>query len=246
MEFIPGCVRTIVVNGKHEIIESEDDDKSYKIMEEIYNCINQNNLIRFIELYPLIVYNSSITTHIYYNEWDYMTTPPTEIYYTYCNCNNELFKIHKHLYCRECNCKYGKKYMLLKHAYENEIGKQYKNDTLLNKKKVEKTKKKYESNILPSYISFQIRDLLSKYVLSNKNDIINFLETVDDIPVNYNYRQWIITTKYLWIFGHDYDYDLNENSQSIKNKYEIKYDYQEDTNEWVLVTSKKQKKKTKK
>jgi hypothetical protein len=106
-----------------------------------------------------------------------------ERYYSLCSCYkdeddwyNHLQEVHKHRYESECTCKTGKKYYLLRQAYE------------------EAAKKK--SGNLGCHYGWSIRELIQKYALceEDKTDIIRFMESHDDVPVDYTYQEYEVNT----------------------------------------------------
>ena len=109
----------------------------------IYDSIEENNLELFMELYPKFINDSMIVESITYGVWELMTTEPPKIFYTYCKCDHTLFKCMKNLYAHKCNCKFGKKYNLVRYAYEKEMEREYNKGILLNQKEIDKRKSKY-------------------------------------------------------------------------------------------------------
>ena len=89
---------------------------SSKIITNIYNAIDEDNIDEFYSLYNYYSTNKDI-----YNSFCFQNIDSIKInYYSLCSCKNKnLIKIDNNRYQALCNCENGKRYLALLECYKN-------------------------------------------------------------------------------------------------------------------------------
>ncbi len=149
----------ITIHETNEQVETENID--YQISKELYESILSNDIEQFQKVYSKYISNNDISCYfIYTNDPLYNKT---RTFYPLCTCANKtedhVVYVHKHCYQHKCNCTNGKRYSVLRNAYEIAFKKQY--------------------NIKLSLFTFYIKDMFEEFSRGDfvKNDIIHFIES---------------------------------------------------------------------
>ncbi len=146
-----------------------------KFIEQINKSIENDDFELFKSLYQEYISNDKIYNYFSFGD-QIASSAYDRSFYKLCTCldkykSEEYFcKIHRHLYILPCNCKNGKRYLILHEAYQNFIE---KND-----------KKNY-------HINYTIKDLIDDgYDLETFNDIfINYIKSDGEVDIEYD--EWI-------------------------------------------------------
>ncbi len=184
MAYHPGMTTVVFDSeGKGHIVEPEETE-NYSILKDIYEAVIQNNYDKFIKLYPKYLSDSSVEDYIHYT-FDHPPAYCDEFYYDLCNCYpdedawyDNIHKVHKYCYTSKCTCANGKKYCMLRQAYEEAGKRKTGNESCYSG----------WTSIQSLYNHFKMTD-------QDKSKIIQYIESYDKLPVYYNFEQYIGRSK---------------------------------------------------
>jgi len=182
--YVPG--RFIITNSSNtnssdttKNMEIDNTDSNYSLLKELYTANEQDDLIKYQELYNNFINDPDV--YCWHSYTDHPAGPVKRQFYSLCSCSNTninvalvdpedfLIKIHRGLYESGCNCKAGKRYFALRNAYE------------IQYKKV--------SDEPGSFITFSIKDLINRTDNLIISQIIDWIEL--DGPIDKSYVEWI-------------------------------------------------------
>lgn len=149
---------------------------NYLMLKELYQSAEEENLIKYQELYNKFMSNPQIYCYHSYSEHPPRTAQRQ--FYPLCTCASSsvsnpedlLVRIHRGLYEQPCNCSGGKRYFALRNAYE------------IAYKKI--------SGEHGCFLTFNVKDFINRSNQPIRSSIIDCIELDGPIDKSYD-TEWI-------------------------------------------------------